>query len=181
MHLDPRRVATPDRVGRRYLLRHATLNARMPDLKAAFEVAGFTDVTTVLSSGNVLFSAPTASEAALQRRAEAAMMKRLGRTFLTIVRPVDALRVLLASDPYRAFRLKPGSKRVVTFLREPPASKVALPVELFGARILVLKGEDAFSAYVRNPKGPVFMTLIERTFGKEQTTRTWETVAKVAR
>jgi len=25
------------------------------------------------------------------------------------------------------------------------------------------------------------MTLIEKTFGKEQTTRTWDTVAKVAR
>jgi len=157
------------------------MNARMPELKGAFEAAGFTDVTTLLSSGNVLFSAPTASEAALQRRAEAAMMKRLGRTFLTIVRPVDALRELLASDPYRAFRLKPGTKRVVTFLREPPTSKIALPVELHGARILVLKGEDAFSAYVRSPKGPVFMTLIEKTFGKEQTTRTWETVAKAAR
>jgi uncharacterized protein (DUF1697 family) len=28
---------------------------------------------------------------------------------------------------------------------------------------------------------PVFMTLIEKTFGKEGTTRTWDTVAKVAR
>ena len=27
----------------------------------------------------------------------------------------------------------------------------------------------------------VFMTLIEKTFGKEATTRTWDTVAKVAR
>jgi len=44
-----------------------------------------------------------------------------------------------------------------------------------------VKGGEVFSAYVRNPKGPVFMTLIEKTFGKETTTRTWDTVAKVAR
>lgn len=34
---------------------------------------------------------------------------------------------------------------------------------------------------VPGPRGPVFMTLIEKSFGKEVTTRTWDTVAKVAR
>jgi hypothetical protein len=38
-----------------------------------------------------------------------------------------------------------------------------------------------FTDYVRSPKGPVFMTLIEKTFGKEATTRTWDTISKVAR
>jgi hypothetical protein len=33
---------------------------------------------------------------------------------------------------------------------------------------------------VASDKGPVFMTLIEKTFGKNVTTRTWETVAKCA-
>src|SRR2546422_5613400 len=156
------------------------VNAKMPDLKKAFEAAGFTDVKTILGSGNVVFSARAASEASLERRAEAAMTERLGRTFLTIIRPIEALRDLLASDPYRAFRLAPGAKRVVTFLRRRPTS-LALPIEFEGARILAVKGAEAFSAYVRHPKSPVFMTLIEKTFGKEGTTRTWDTVAKVAR
>jgi uncharacterized protein (DUF1697 family) len=157
------------------------MNARMPDLKRAFEAAGFTDVKTLLSSGNLVFSARSASEAALQQKAEAAMTKTLGRTFLTIVRPVDALRAMLASDPYEAFRLPPDVTRIVTFLREPPSSKLALPAEVHGARILAITGSHVFSAYARTPKGPVFMTLIEKTFGAEQTTRTWQTVTKVAR
>ena len=157
------------------------MNAKMPDLKRAFEAAGFTDVRTVLASGNVVFSARPATAAALERKAEASMEKTLGRAFFTIVRPVDALQQLLASDPFRAFRLKPGAKRVVTFLRRPPAGKIALPVELQGARIYALRGGEAFTAYVKNPGNPVFMTLIEKTFGKEQTTRTWDTVAKIAR
>ncbi len=157
-------------------------NAKMPDLRRAFEAAGFTDVKTVLSSGNVVFSARSAATAALERKAEAAMERHLGRAFFTIVRPVEALQELLGSDPFRSFRLRPGAKRVVTFLRQFPARKIALPVELEGARIYALQGGEAFTAYVRNPKGtPVFMTLIEKTFGKEQTTRTWDTVAKIAR
>ena len=156
-------------------------NAKMPELKKAFESAGFTDVKTVLSSGNVVFSARDASETSLQRKAEAAMMQRFGDAFLTIVRPLDALRELLASDPYRAFGLEPVAKRIVTFLREKPTSTLALPIGLGGARILSIKGREVFSAYLPNPKGPVFMVLIEKTFGKEVTTRTWDTVAKVAR
>jgi len=157
------------------------MNAKMPELKQAFEAAGFTDVKTLLSSGNVVFGARAASTASLQRRAEAAMMQRLGQAFLTIVRPIDVLRELLVSNPYQVFRLNPAAKRIVTFLRQRPTAKLALPIELQGARILSVKGGEIFSAYVPNPKGPVFMALLEKTFGKEVTTRTWETVAKVAR
>jgi uncharacterized protein (DUF1697 family) len=157
------------------------MNAKMPDVKKAFEAAGFTEVKTLLSSGNVVFTAPSASEAALQRKAEAAMTKQLGRTFLTIVRPVEGLRKMLASDPYQAFRLPTGAKRIVTFLLERPSTKLTLPDEVDGARILAVKGSEVFSAYLPTPKGPVFMTLIQKTFGSELTTRTWDTVTKVAR
>jgi uncharacterized protein (DUF1697 family) len=157
------------------------MNAKMPDLKKAFEAAGFTDVRTLLSSGNLVFTARSASEAALQRKAEAAMTRQLDRTFLTIIRPVDDLREMLASDPYQEFRLPPGAKRIVTFLRERPVSKLTLPAEVEGARILVVKGNNVFSAYVPNAKGAIFMTLIEKTLGSAVTTRTWETVTKVAR
>lgn len=157
------------------------MNAKMPELKRAFELAGFTDVRTVLSSGNVVFSAPPAPDAVLERRAEAAMENHLGHAFLTIVRPVDALRKMLAADPYKSFRLKPGSKRVVTFLRGKPRARLGLPIELDDSRILCTRGGEVFSAYVPSPRGPVFMTLIEKTLGKNLTTRTWQTAMKVAK
>jgi uncharacterized protein (DUF1697 family) len=157
------------------------MNLRMPDLKRAFELAGFTDVRTLLSSGNVLFSANPAKEATLARRAEAAIEKHVGSSFFTLVRSIDSLQALLASDPYAAFKLKPGSKRVVTFLSAPPKPLPKLPIELDGARILAVAGQEVFSAYVPSPKGPVFMTLLQKTFGKDITTRTWDTVTKLAR
>ncbi len=159
----------------------SSVNAKMPALKRAFEAAGFTEVRTVLSSGNVVFSAPVSPEASLERRAEGAMRKRLGSAFPAIVRRVDALRDMLASDPYREFRLSPGAKRVITFLRAKPKVSLELPIDLDGARILRVRNAEVFSAYVPGPRGPVFMTLVEKTFGKEVTTRTWDTVAKVAR
>jgi len=157
------------------------MNCKMPALRAAFEAAGFTDVKTVLGSGNVVFDARSSSEQALEQRAEAAMHEHLGQAFFTIVRPIEHLRQLLATDPYKRFKVSPKAKRIVTFLRGRPQAKIALPVELDGARILAMKDREIFSAYLPNPKGPVFMGLIQKTFGKDQTTRTWDTVAKVAR
>ncbi len=157
------------------------MNAKMPELKECFEAAGFSEVKTVLSSGNVVFSAVPASTASLEAAAEAAMTKRLGRAFPTLVRSADELRALLQSDPYRQVRLPAGSKRVVTLLREAPRSPLSLPIELDGARILRVEERTAFSAYVRSPRGPVFMTLLERTFGRDVTTRTWDTLLRVAK
>jgi uncharacterized protein (DUF1697 family) len=113
-------------------------NAKMPALKKAFETAGFTDVKTVLSSGNVVFTARAASEAALERKAEAAMTESLGRAFFTIVRPLDELRALLDADPFAAFRLAPGSKRIVTFLRGASTTKLSLPMRCSRAPVFGL-------------------------------------------
>jgi uncharacterized protein (DUF1697 family) len=156
-------------------------NAKMPALRAAFEAAGFADVKTVLGSGNVVFGASAAAASTLERRAERAMEASIGRSFHTIVRPVDALRRMLAADPYEPFRLAPGSRRVVTFVRGRVKPGLRLPIERHGARILAARGGEVFSAYVRGPHGPEFMKLIEETLGREVTTRTWETVEKVAR
>jgi uncharacterized protein (DUF1697 family) len=155
------------------------MNAKMSDLKKAFETAGFERVATVLGSGNVVFDAVTTRAPLLERKAEAAMMQALGRTFLTIVRPLDALERMLDADPFARFRLASDAKRVVTFLREPPKTTLGLPLHVDGARILAIEGREVFTAYVPSPKGAAFMALIERTFGKDITTRTWDTVRKV--
>jgi uncharacterized protein (DUF1697 family) len=154
------------------------MNAKMAELKRCFETAGFTDVRTVLSSGNVAFGARAKSDIALAREAEAAMAKQLGRTFYTIVRPASILRELLEADPYAAFRLPANAKRIVTFLREPHKAKLSLPIETDGVQVLAMNGREVFTAYVPNARGPVFMTLIEKLFGANVTTRTWDTVRK---
>ena len=156
------------------------MNAKMPELKRCFESAGFTEVKTLLSSGNVVFDARKSSEATLERKAEAAMAEHLDRSFQTIVRPVDALRELLEADPYAAFKLPANSKRVVTFLRTTHGKSLSLPLESDGAQVLEMRGREILSAYVPGPRGPVFMALIEKTFGTDVTTRTWDTVRKCA-
>lgn len=154
------------------------MNAKMADLKKCFEKLDFKDVKTVLSSGNVVFTGAAKSESSLAKTLEAGMAKHLPRSFPVIVRKVDHLLALLKADPYSGFRLSPKAKRVVTFLSEPHHGTLSLPIKLDGAQILSVKSTEVFTAYVPNERGPVFMTLIEKTFGKNVTTRTWDTIKK---
>ena len=156
------------------------MNAKMPELKRTFESAGFTNVKTVLASGNVVFDARSKSAASLARQAELAMTEHLDRSFLTIVRPVSALSEMIDADAYAAFRLSPQAKRIVTFIREPITAKIKLPIEADGARILAFSGQDILAAYIPRQNDPAFMRLLEKTFGKDITTRTLETVKKCA-
>lgn len=156
------------------------MNLKMPDLKRCIEAAGFGNVKTLLSSGNAVFDAASRTESVIARKIEAALTGQLGRTFQTIVRSTDHLQKLIDADCYAAFKLPPNAKRVVTFLPAPVKTKPALPPERDGARILTVSGGEAFSAYVPNPGNPAFMVVIEKTFGKNVTTRTWDTVKKCA-
>jgi uncharacterized protein (DUF1697 family) len=157
------------------------MNAKMSELKRCFELAGFTNVKTVLASGNVVFDSPLKSVSQIERQAESAIAKHLGRNFYTIVRPVAVLNRIIKNDPYSAFDLPDKARRVVTFRRKPDKQVNSLPLELDGARILLAERCEIFTAYVPTGRGPAFMTLIEKTFGRALTTRTWETVKKCAK
>lgn len=157
------------------------MNCRMPELMQTLKKAGFTDVRTVISSGNAVFSARSASEQALEKKCEDAMKKHRGREFMTIVRSIDDLEALLKADPFAMFDVPAGAKRNVTFLRAAPPAKPKLPIDLRGARILSLRGREAFTYYIPRESDPAFMVLIEKTFGKNVTTRTWETLGRIVK
>ena len=158
----------------------APTNLKMTHLKRCLESAGFADVRTILATGNAAFDSSARSGSAVERLIEAAMTKQLDRTFYTIVRSRDELQELVADDPFAAFDLPAGAKRVVTFARKLPTSTQSLPVERHGAIVLAARAREAFTAYVPGPRGGAFMELIKATFGSDVTTRTWETVKKCA-
>ena len=106
------------------------------------------------------------------------MQELLGRTFYTIVRQTGSLVELLETDPFAAYAVPTSAKRVISFLRVPTNARVALPLESDGARVLGVVGREVFTAYLPSERGPVFMKLIQKAFGIDITTRTWETVRK---
>ena len=137
----------------------------MEDLKKAFEACGFKDVKTIATSGNVTFSAAMA-EAAVVKKAEAALKKRFGRETPVHVRSRDELRKMVQADSSsrgsRPRRMPSASSPSSMRRRKRPC----LPHHQDGASILRIKDGVAYSAYVRSPKDAVFMRILEQAFGK---------------
>ncbi|MCC6245675.1 MAG: DUF1697 domain-containing protein [Gemmatimonadaceae bacterium] len=155
-------------------------NLSMAALRQCLEATGYAEVRTVLSSGNVAFSTRTTSVAALERRVAADIAHGVGRSFGLTIRSVDELTRLVHADPFQAFAVPPTAKRVITFLHHPVEPSAPLPVERDGVHIFAAVEREVFTAYLPHPKGPVFMTMLERLFGKDITTRTLDTVKKCA-
>lgn len=159
------------------------LNTRMPALKAAFETMGYRDVRTVLTSGNVVFSSARRPGPALASAIEAGLATQLSRHYPVILRSAAQLQRLLDHDPFAGMALAPDAKRLVTLLghaKPSNAQRVTLPITRGGAGIVALNESEALTVYAPADQGPIAMALIERTFGKGVTTRSWETIRKCA-
>src|SRR5687767_12521484 len=91
----------------------------MDHLRTLFEAMRFTDVSTFIASGNVIFHAPETDTRALEERIERHLKKSLGYEVATFIRTIAELA---AVAEYRPFPTEPefaGARLWISFLREP--------------------------------------------------------------
>ena len=74
----------------------------MADLKAAFEKLGFSDATTVLQSGNVLFTSPRSTEE-LKPAIESNLNEVFHYPAIVQVLPLEKLKAIVSACPFDAF------------------------------------------------------------------------------
>lgn len=93
---------------------------KMADLRGAMEEAGFSEVATVVASGNVLFAHPHAGDAALGKEIEGLVLARFGIASFAAVRSPDEVRAAIEDNPFHG---KGEDKFVHThFLEEQPSA-----------------------------------------------------------
>ena len=158
------------------------MNAKMPELKKAFEVAGFADVRTVLSSGNVVFSTAKLSPAGLSKRIEESILRDFGHSVAVISRTLDEMGETIATNPFLKKRGIDPAKLHVMFLPETPVPSDLKQLEgltaapdqsrCLGKEIyLYLPNGVAKSSLANNP--------LERRLLKRGTIRNWRTVSNL--
>lgn len=155
----------------------------MVELKALHESLGFTDVTTYIQSGNVVFRGPDADPWGLSRKLEEAIAGRWGHKIHVVLRTGADLRRVAAGNPFLDEGVRDVSKLHVTFLASVPA-----PGKLKALRAPEGLG-DAFHAgdreiYLYCPGGYGRSKLtndrLERALRVQATTRNWNTVCTLA-
>lgn len=155
----------------------------MATLRELFSSWGFQNVRTLLNSGNIAFDTGETSPEALVRRLEAGFRDAFGFESKMTVRKTSDLAALIASDPFGAMVPEEGRLLYVTFLPEPSRSSLTLPYKVKGDDFIVLKdtGAEVLSALNRKATGSVeAMAFLEKEFGRDVTTRNWNTVLKAA-
>ena len=154
----------------------------MADLRDLVTQLGFTDVRSVLQSGNLVFRGRTAASAALERRLETEAQKRLRLEADFLVRSAEEWEDVVAQNPFREEATRDPAHLVVVFLKSAPeANNVkALQAAIVGPEIVRAKGRHAYIVYPAGI-GPSRLTsaLIERTLGTRGTARNWNTVLKL--
>lgn len=154
-------------------------------LRETFTGLGFEEVSTLLSSGNVLFTSSSAKPAReLEGRIQQALQQQTGIGGGTILRSRQELQALVEQQPFGDLSHGKTSYLTITFLKEPQDhSGTQFPAEPL-PHVQILKYDDAARALLAvvdqtRGKPPDHMSWLQRNYGKEITTRTWKTVTKV--
>jgi uncharacterized protein (DUF1697 family) len=155
------------------------VNITMSDLADVVRGLGCTDVTTVLASGNVLFTTMDAAATAKQRL-EAALRERFGYEAWVHVLTVDAIRKIIAAYPYP----RSGDRHAyVVFVVKPEVRSELLAVELDPGIEQAAEGDGVI--YWSVPKGSTLDSAMGRAQSKASykpwiTTRNLNTLEKLA-
>ena len=169
------------------LLRAVNVGGRrslaMRDFRDAAASLRFSEVRTVLQSGNLVFDAHGRSAAAIERALEGAIESRLGLEADCFVRTAREWAALVHDNPFRAeARADPGHLVLMCLKAAPGAKAVrSLSAAITGPERLRAAGRELYIVYPDGiGRSPLTGVLIERVLGTRGTARNWNTVLKLA-
>ena len=152
----------------------------MADLRALVVDLGYADVSTLLNSGNVVFTIPATVRGDPACRIEQAMATRLGISARVLVFAAAELTAVVREHPLHKVAIDP-SRLLVAFLANPADRERLKPLarQDWSPEALAL---GARVAYLWCPRGTIkspVANAVGRVVGDAATTRNWATTRKL--
>ena len=144
----------------------------MADLRAMFEGLGFTDVVTLLQTGNVVFKSDEPA-AKLETLLEKEAKKILGLDTDFMVRSAAQWRTIIARNPLTAEAKRDPARLVLMVCKEAPGSSLKV-TGVTQEEVVHTRGREIYIWY---PDGQGRSKL---KLGARGTSRNWNTVLKLA-
>jgi uncharacterized protein (DUF1697 family) len=168
------------------LLRGVNVGGRaslaMADLRALVETLGFSDVRTLLQSGNVVFRG-AGKAADIEQQLERETEKRFGARIDHLIRSPKEWRAMIADNPFATEAIRDPSHTVAMFLKAKPQPSAvsALQVAIRGRETVRAGARHLYIVYPDGIGTSKFTgALIEAKLGTRGTARNWNTVLKLA-
>jgi uncharacterized protein (DUF1697 family) len=159
---------------------------RMSELRACLEEAGFTEVKTVVASGNVRLAAEGKADA-IKARLEQAIEARFGFAVGVVLRSEEELAAMLEGHPFDSLDPKADVARHVLMFDKPLPDGIALEGMPGHTEILRIDKREVYVAGYRQPNGRYTEAVEEvlkplyAKLGKNNldTMRNWNTIEKM--
>lgn len=154
----------------------------MVDLRKEMEKLNFENVVTLLNSGNIIFDSITDDLENLEKKTSEHLEKAFGFSIPTILRKSDMIYRLLDSNPFKDIVVTKDTRLYVSFLWKDVKTDLQLPwtSDDNSYKIIDIRDKTILSVLdlgiTKTPKG---MEVIERIFGKDITTRNWNTIKRI--
>ena len=167
------------------LLRGINLGKRQlksAELKAAVESLGFTEVRTLLASGNVVFTADEKDAEALEKKLHDALAKETGLKSEIFVRSPEEMDAIVAANPFPEVASERPSQLVAIFHRAKvdPAPLDKLMAAYDGPERVKPIGREL---YIDFPDGQgrsnLYPAMGKARLDPVNTARNWNTVLKI--
>jgi uncharacterized protein (DUF1697 family) len=154
----------------------------MAELQKLLEAQGFTDVKTLLQSGNVVFKGKGTNAVAPEPQLEKLIEKKFGHAVAVIVRDKTWCEKIVAKNPFPDEARNDPSHFLIMCLKTAPSAegltalKLAIPGREYfqeGDRCLYLVYPDGMG------RSKLTNVLIDRKLGTMGTARNWNTLLKI--
>jgi uncharacterized protein (DUF1697 family) len=155
---------------------------KMDQLRKLFETLGFTNVSTFIASGNVIFDSSSKSGPALEKKISTALEKALGYPVATFVRTEMEIAQIADHNAYKPAELNEGSLFVLLLPELVSASqkKVIASMETPVDALRVNQREVYWRALKNFRDAQFSPAKMEKTLGRPATFRNITTMRKIA-
>jgi uncharacterized protein (DUF1697 family) len=156
---------------------------RMEALRTHFTSLGFTEVSTFIASGNVLFHSRGAATREMERKIEARLKRELGYEVATFVRTREEVAAISAYRPFPEAEIGRAGAFCVGFLAKPLEASGHAAIQAFTTEIdqFHLAGRELYWLCRTRQSDSTFSNVrLEKAIGVKATFRSMTTIARLA-
>lgn len=154
----------------------------MAELRNKLTEIGCENVRTLLNSGNFVFETKESNIQYLENSIEESLYQSFGFPIPAIIKTQKEISDLISENPFQTINIHKDIRLYVSFIKNTPEIKLTVPYFSNDRtyKIISFRNNIVLSvldlSITNTPKG---MDDLEKLFGKNITTRNWNTIMKV--
>jgi uncharacterized protein (DUF1697 family) len=154
----------------------------MAELREKLSEIGCESVRTLLNSGNVVFETEQKSIRGLELKIEEHLSRSFGFAIPLILRTKNEIADIVDKNPFVTITVHKDIRLYISFLKEEPEIELSLPYFSKDKTFQIISINNRIICSVldlsttKTPKG---MDELEKLFGRNITTRNWNTILKI--